>query len=292
MFDACPGLLVGGQLYALVIAGWLVADSVSVNIDEQGDRVAVQRAALVGGLVDRFPGQIPPRVLRDMGRMGDDVMAVTVEAVVAWVENTPTKLVFFTYTWKCGDNTRSCAQLAHVLRLRDAAREAAARCGKKFASLGANEPVWLSRDAWDAGFRALPNATRVARKKHLAWLDIAAGQHVLIEDAAVSARERLWMYFPGGFSLPHPPRVRGRQLEDALEAWQQPGQPPSLPGLAAMVGLYAPWLAGGVLTASPSLGTPKDAEERQRRALDEQGADAQAVMQWGGHRVGRGRRGT
>jgi hypothetical protein len=44
-----------------------------------------------------------------------------------------------------------------------------------------------------------------------------------------------------------------------------------------MVGLYAPWLAGGVLTASPSLGTPTDAEERQRHALDEQGADAQAL---------------
>jgi hypothetical protein len=29
-----------------------------------------------------------------MGMMGNDVMAVTVEAVAAWVENTPAKLVF------------------------------------------------------------------------------------------------------------------------------------------------------------------------------------------------------
>ena len=118
------------------------------------------------------------------------------------------------YTWKCGGNNRSSAQLTHVLRLWDAAREAAARCGKTFASLGDNEPVWLSHDARDARWRALPKATWVACKKQLAWLDSAAGQHVLIEDAAVSAKRRLWMYFPGGFRLPHPPRVRGRELED------------------------------------------------------------------------------
>ena len=340
LFDTFSGLATA--LYAGVMAGWTFADMVSVDNDEHGDMVAEQRASLVAAMHDRFPDQVPARVLRDMGRMGDDVMKLTRAGVRRWVRETPSTRIAFLYTWPCRENTAAKQQrlpgdrrrvtdrmLRHVLRLRDAARDEAARVGKQFCSIGENTPTWLPRDG---RFRRMRPEEQRARRRFLAWLKRRAGPCVVWDAALVSAAHRLRQYHVGGFWPKRPPRVRGRRWRDVLEphqrpqkagrregghflrcnvpgkrrrkaptvmrmqrtrsvtegsrparVWQGKGEGrskvlPSLPGLAAMVGFYAPWLAGGVLTASPSLGTAEKAEPKMRRALGEV-VDAQ-MLTW------------
>ena len=328
------------EVYGAVMAGWRIVALALIDVDEGGDGLDMQRAALLLNLSQRFPAQLAGSVIADTNELGNDIFEVSHAKLEQFVRRSKAAALAFVFTWPCNETSlvreqrpfrhpdrRTDTMLDRALVLKGVARQAAAQAGMRFFALGENTPIVLEGDY---RYDKLSEAEKDGRMALRRYIRENTEHDVLCDAALLSALHRLRFFCTDGFTPDIPPRVPGRRMVDVLERHQRPklavgaergyferfnipGEPRvkgvtamrdpetrsirdgsalvlddtsatgealmSLPGLAAGLGFYAPWLDGGLIMDSPALRAGPDAEGRMRRALG--GAvDAQNMTWW------------
>lgn len=219
LVSLCGGALL--DAFALVAyTGIKLAQVYVVELDEEARTLG---AATLSYLRDAAPGRLPPAALRDAWELGNDVLQlgdVQVGKVAAAADGCPV-LVTLGYPGQESSRATGGGKAPPREQWRAAGRDFVERlnaAGVRAQLLVENTPISLDHPEWGSTMEA---SVLARRAEELNRVEAELGPAAIIDDALLSGRHRIRMYFMPGVNVTQPPRLKGRDLRDVYDVGAQ-----------------------------------------------------------------------